>query len=255
MNAAPSRIAAFFDLDGTLIPFPSLERRLVRALLYRHAIPMSNLALWPLELARLSRRGLAYARQANKLYLRGIPIERAAALAQQLTAPPHLPFFPEALDRVAWHTSQGHRIVLITGTLQLLARRAALSLEAELARRGIATTIFVRATALQETSGRWTGRVAGEPMFGRTKAAAARALASRFDLDLRASYAYGDSIHDRFVLESIGRPFVVNPSRPLRRFAQRNGWPINKWCWPNSATNSRTKSDLHFTKRKVETLG
>lgn len=255
MNPAPSRIAAFFDLDGTLVPFPSLERRLVRALLYRHAIPASNFALWPLEMARLSPRGLAYARQANKMHLRGISADRAAALARQLAAPPHLPFFSPALDRIAWHASQGHHLVLITGTPQVLARCAVQALEAELVRRGIATTILVRATTLEEISGRWTGRITGEPMFGRSKAAAVRALASLLELDLHASFAYGDSIHDRPMLDIVGRPFAVNPSRPLRRFAQRNGWPINEWRLASAATSVHTNSDLHFTKRKVETLG
>src|SRR5262249_37734912 len=95
VNPAPSRVAAFFDIDGTLIPFPTREKRLVRALLYRHAIPVSNFARWPLEWIRLLPRGFAFARQANKLYLRGLTVQRVCNLAQQIAAPPQISFFPQ----------------------------------------------------------------------------------------------------------------------------------------------------------------
>src|SRR4029077_10693445 len=40
------RVAAFFDLDGTLILRPSLERRFFAELRQRRAIPMRNYFLW-----------------------------------------------------------------------------------------------------------------------------------------------------------------------------------------------------------------
>ena len=36
------RIAAFFDLDGTLIPWPSLEQRFFRMLSCRREIPLQS---------------------------------------------------------------------------------------------------------------------------------------------------------------------------------------------------------------------
>src|SRR5262249_8229191 len=153
-------------------PFPTLEKRLFRALLYRHAIPVGNLAWWPVEWTRLLSRGVAYARQANKFYLRGIPVQRVSNVAQQITAPPQFSFNPQAVDRIAWHTSCAHTLVLVTGTLHLLARAVARSLVRELAARGFAATILVCATALAESSGRFTGRTTGEPMFGRNKTGA-----------------------------------------------------------------------------------
>jgi HAD superfamily hydrolase (TIGR01490 family) len=252
---ASSRIAAFFDLDGTLIPFPTLERRLVRALLYRHAIPLRSLLLWPLEMLRLSQRGFVYARQANKLHLRAISPERVANLSQHLADAVHLEFFPQALDRLSWHASEGHTIVLVTGTLLPLARCVALALERGLLRRDIEATIFVRATILEEVSGRCTGRVVGEPMFGRAKAAAVEALASLSNLNLSESYAYGDCLHDCPMLECVGHPRVVNPSKSLRRVAEQNGWRILGWHLLLSDRHRSVRSNLRFSKRKVETLG
>lgn len=253
MNPAvsPSRIAAFFDLDRTLIPLPTLERRLVSALLYRHLIPAANFAWWPFVFARLAARGFAYALYANKAHFRGISADRTARLAEQLTAAPHLPFFPQALDRVAWHAAQGHRIVLITGTPQFLARCAALSLEERLAQRGLAVTVLIRATVLAGAAGRWTGRVTGQPMFGSAKAAAVDSMASHCNLDLRQCYGYGDSIHDRAMLERVAHPTVVNPSKSLRRFAFQRGWPIADWAMKDQPASYKSP----FLKTKVEILG
>src|SRR5262249_39379068 len=232
--AMTSQVAAFFDVDGTLVPFPTLEKRLVRALLYRHAIPLKNLAWWPAEWTRLLPRGFAYALQANKWHLGEFPVQRVCNVVQQITAPPQLWFFPQAVDRIAWHASQAHNLVLVTGTLQPLARTVARSLVRELASRGFAATIFVCATALAESSGQFTGRPAGEPMFGRAKAVAVRALAERLNLKLGSCYAYGDSAHDRWLLESVGYPQATNPSPSLRRLALRNGWLVEDWSLPGS---------------------
>jgi HAD superfamily hydrolase (TIGR01490 family) len=250
-DPVPSRIAAFFDLDGTLIPFPTLERRLVSALLYRHAIPISNVAWWPLAFARLAARGLAHARQANKMHFRGISAELTARLAGQLTGRPRLPFFPQALDCVAWHASQGHRIALVTGTPQFLARCVAFSLEEQLAQRGLAITVLVRATILEGAAGRWTGRVSGEPMFGGAKATAVDSLASRLHLDPRHCYGYGDSLHDCPMLERLGHPIAANPSQSLRRCAIRRGWQVADW----EVQGRQAGRKFPFLKTKVETLG
>src|SRR5947208_13652124 len=51
-----ARIAAFFDLDGTLMPLPSLERRFFRMLRKRHEIPLKNYFLWLGEALQLLPR-------------------------------------------------------------------------------------------------------------------------------------------------------------------------------------------------------
>ena len=45
-NQTRGRVAAFFDLDGTLLPLPSLERRFVGTLRGRNAIPAKNYFRW-----------------------------------------------------------------------------------------------------------------------------------------------------------------------------------------------------------------
>src|SRR3989449_956336 len=241
-------VAAFLDLDGTLVALPSLEKRFFRMLRCRRAIPGRNYFLWLSEAIRLAPRGISAILQANKMYLRGVQIldERGEGdgdilrwhkdghqAGGQASAPlrrnPRLPvpaFFAQAIERVAWHAKQGHEIVLISGTLEPLVRGAAHALEAELAARGITVRIRVFATRLEEMSGTWTGRVLGEAMFGEAKARAVKRVAKEMQLDLARCYAYGDSLNDRWLMAAVGRPAAVNPSKDLRNMARTLGWPV-----------------------------
>lgn len=247
-------VAAFFDLDGTLVPLPSLERRLFRKLRYRRAIPAKNYFLWLREAMRLMPQGIGAMLQANKMYLYGVQIfdgrdggdedvsawqkDSHQAKGQWSTLPSKMArsnprfvptFFAQALETVAWHAKQGHEIVLVSGTLERLARRTALAMEAELAAHGITVWIRVLATRLEEAGGRWTGRVLGEAMYGEAKARAAKRFAEQMKLDLGRCYAYGDSLHDRSLMETVGQPVAVNPSDDLASVARTRGWPVLHW--------------------------
>lgn len=268
MNA---RVAAFFDLDGTLMPLSSLERRFFRALRYRGEIPLTNYFLYSRESMRLIPRGIRHVIHANKLYLRGVnsfvesgashPIDsrahksgyasqlRASEEEGQVSIPPrHNPrwpvphFFEEGVECLAWHATRGHAIVIVSGTLEPLAKTAARILETELASRGIATEIRVCATRLEESDGMWTGRILGEPMFGEAKARVTLKLAEEMSLDLPRSWAYGDSAQDRWMLAAVGNPLAVNPSARLARIARKHSWPLLRWRTEKDLTQSSQRA-------------
>jgi HAD superfamily hydrolase (TIGR01490 family) len=226
------RVAAFFDLDGTLIARPSLEWRFFSELRQRRAIPMTNYFLSLTQAVRLAPRGIRMTTCANKMYLRGVSIrdleENHLWHQQPEMAAPR--FFPEAMDQVAWHAKQGHRIVLVSGTLAPLAQEMAVALVVRLAVRGIVASVAVCATRLEETDGRWTGRILGDAMFGKAKGRAVRQLAAEKGFDLAQCYAYGDGADDRWMLDTVGRPVAVNPSRRLKELAGRRSWPVLAWA-------------------------
>jgi HAD superfamily hydrolase (TIGR01490 family) len=215
-------VAAFFDLDGTLVPGPSLEKRFFAVLRYRRLMGIRNYFLWLKEAARLAPRGIHQIVHANKMHLRGVSVQEEASLS----APS---FNAEGVERVAWHAEREHLIVIVSGTLEPLAKRAAGALEAELGARGLTCAIRVCATRLEQSEGRWTGRVVGEAMFGEAKARAVKRIAAEEDLALQRCFAYGDISSDRWMLEAVGKPAAVNPSNDLARIARRNEWTVLRW--------------------------
>jgi HAD superfamily phosphoserine phosphatase-like hydrolase len=246
-------IAAFFDLDGTLMPLPSMEWRFFRMLGYRKLIGILNLFLWLREALRLIPRGIIQVMHANKMYLRGvradvgcggtdIPVclRLAGKTEEKRRRQPRMsvPLYPEAVERVAWHVERGHLIVIVSGTLEPLAKRTACELEAVLCESGLATKIWVCATRLEESAGSWTGQIVGEAMFGEAKARAVRRIAAEENLDLWRCFAYGDSSSDKWMLDAIGRPAAVNPSNDLARIARRNEWAVLRWGKEKNFTRS-----------------
>lgn len=241
-------VAAFFDLDGTLIPLPSLEKRLLRVLRSRKAIGIGNYITWLEETTRLLRRGVSQVLYANKAYLRGIAVSNLDTLV--------IPgFFLQALERATWHLQRGHAIVIVSGTLEPLAKKAAAALKEELAKRGIFASIEVFATGLEPDGEKWTGRIVGEAMFGEAKARATRQFADAKKIDLSQSFGYGDSTPDRWMLETVGKPVAVNPSNDLARIAARNGWEIVYWReTQTSMQNSESSSDLEIVSNPQQTI-
>jgi HAD superfamily hydrolase (TIGR01490 family) len=258
------RVAAFFDLDGTLVARPSLERRFYAELRYRGAIPMGNYFLWLARAVWLAPRGMQMMRHANKMYLRGVRAgddgygrERGQHPWQssgqaRLSAPR---FFPEGVDQVAWHAQQGHEIVLVSGTLAPLAQEMALALVVRLAVRGITASVAVCATRLQQSGGRWTGRILGDAMFGEAKARAVVQLARCKGFDLTECYAYGDSLSDRSMLEAVGQAAAVNPSWRMERLARRRGWSVFTWREAKDLTQSSQRPAQRPRKSDEPLLG
>ncbi|HTQ61818.1 MAG TPA: HAD-IB family hydrolase [Candidatus Solibacter sp.] len=236
-------VAAFFDLDGTLLGPPSMEKRFYSLLRYRRVIGIRNGWWWMAESARLAPRGINQILHANKMYLRGVCVSEQSPAN---TAP----FLAEAMERVAWHVQGGHSIVIVSGTLEALAEKAARGLESGLLGRGWATRIGVCATRLEEAGDRWTGRIVGEAMFGEAKARAIKRIAAEMDLDLERCFAYGDSASDRWMLEAVGKPAAVNPSHDLARIARRNDWPI--LCWEEKKDSTQRTQSTQSVRRKPE---
>lgn len=217
--------AAFFDLDGTLIEKPSLERRFARLLWHERKISLRNGFAWLAEAVRLAPNGLTFVLQGNKAYLRGIRSTGARAVSQASSAP----FFPEAVECVAQHAAKGERIVLVSGTLEILAQEIAQRLRMELVKRNVFSEIHVCATRLEEKDGRWTGQILGQPMFDEAKAIAVWWYAKKLKLNLSECSAYGDSAQDKAMLASVGKPVAVNPDSSLRIVAERRGWKMVAW--------------------------
>lgn len=208
---------AFFDIDGTLLPPPSLEQRFFRFLRRRGAIGWKNYARWLGTFARRVWTDPLLASQGNKAYLAGVCVAELEAWQRFLRSYPLRPY-PAARERIEWHRAQRHTVYLMSGTLLPLAQEFARAL-----------SVHVCATELESEDGVWTGCVHGEAICGPEKLRVMERLAEKDGIDLQRSYAYADRIHDRWVLERVGTPVAVNPDARLERLAQQRGWPVVHW--------------------------
>lgn len=222
-DAAAPGIAAFFDVDGTLVPEPSLERRFFRALRQSGAFRIGNYFLWAQEAVRLLPEGGAAMVHRNKRHWSGV---RCDQLLQQMV---EIVFFEEGIERAAWHALQGHKIVLVSGMPEPLARIVARAMECELESRGSGSRVLVCATRLEEREGKWTGRLLGGAMYGEEKFRAVKRIAQEHRIDLRGSHAYGNALLDRPMLAAVGHAHVVNPGRELAAVANQCNWEIRHW--------------------------
>jgi phosphoserine phosphatase len=239
-----ARTAAFFDLDGTLIPEPSLERRFFSELRRNREMPLANYLRWGMEAARLLPKGPLAIQYGNKRYLQGICGDVVFRYMEPIS------LFEEGITRVLWHLRRGHEIVLLSGTLQPLAELAGSALECELESRGVEVKPHVCATVLEGSDGRWTGRILGEALYGAAKARAVEEIARREGFDLRECHAYGNSLLDRHFLCAVGHGHAVNTGKELAAIAHEKNWPIWHWHLPKppvSHSGACFAKEIHHT--------
>jgi HAD superfamily phosphoserine phosphatase-like hydrolase len=239
------RAAAFFDIDGTLVPEPSLERRLFRELKRMGAIPWMNYLHWGAEAARMLPRGLTAIAHGNKRYLRGLRAEQILKAAEPIA------FFEEAVARVEWHARRGDVIVLVSGMPKPLARMVAMALECELEARGLEREALVSATRLEELGGFFTGSVLGEANYGEAKRRAMEVMARAMQINLRESHAYGNTLLDRAMLGAVGHAHAVNPGKELAATANLRDWAIWHWHQEKKFASGNWLKD----KVKLQTIG
>jgi phosphoserine phosphatase len=77
--------------------------------------------------------------------------------------------------------------------------------------------------------GMLTGRIVEPFVYAEGKVAAMRGFAAEHDIDLRASWAYSDSVSDLPMLREVGTPVAVNPDAELAEVAAEEGWRVMRF--------------------------
>jgi putative phosphoserine phosphatase/1-acylglycerol-3-phosphate O-acyltransferase len=211
--------AAIFDLDRTLIPKPSgpvLQRHLVEAgITEAFQVPGLATAYRAYELIGENPGAMQMARLAVRA-AKGWPVEevvKAATVAADELYEMVLPYGRLLIDE---HRAAGRRVALATTTPDVLVRPLA-------ERLGVDDVIATR-WAIED--GCFTGRIEGRFLWGRNKLGAVKEWAREEGIDLKASYAYSDSVFDVPLLRSVGTPVAVNPDAQLAVIANLNRWQI-----------------------------
>jgi len=213
------QIGAFFDFDETLLEVES--SRLGIQYLYDEG----HVGLWfiikVLTANFFYNRNMISDETMAKFLMRFYRnkelamFEENAPLFYQNHLKPRLA--PNIVEKVREHHRNGHILVLISASVRYYLQPAAQDLGFH----------HLLCTDLETGSnGLLTGRPDGPVCLNSHKKVGAEELARTADIDLGASYAYGNHQSDIPLLETVGNPVAVEPTPLLRERAQTEGWPI-----------------------------
>lgn len=220
------RVAAFFDLDKTIIATSSsgvfskpfyAGGLITRGDVLRSAYAHFLFALGSADAAQTERMR----RHLSEL-VTGWDVSKVRRIVAETVHELIDPYvYAEAVDLIADHHARGHEVVIVSASGAELVEPIAAVLGAD----------HVIATRMAVDDGRFTGEI-DFYAYGENKAAAVRELAAARGYDLERCYAYSDSLTDAPMLAAVGHAFAVNPDRALRRTAAENGWDVLTFVRP-----------------------
>lgn len=219
-------IIALFDADGTLytaqfgrglMKYSSEhDRRFFAWRYYARILPAYT--LYKLKLG--NRENMQYALLAHLSgMLQGLNEAQASAALTWLLHDYLLPTQrADVMKRLKDHQAKGHKVIIVSG---MLTRCAELFKE----HLGIEAAI---GTEPEFKNGSYTGQTVPPAISGTVKVDKIRELVSSrgWDVDWAASYAYGDSFADRYMLELVGNPVAVYPDGKLHKLAMEKNWEV-----------------------------
>jgi HAD superfamily hydrolase (TIGR01490 family) len=222
-RAGREGVLAVFDVDGTLVQTNVVEY------FFWMRLQDQPLEEWPRFLAGmvskaprwlyLERRSRAEFQRSFYREYHGLDVERMRRLGQEaLNSVTLRRIFPEGVRRIREHKRAGHRVLLLTGALDVVVQPLAELLEVDL-----------DCARLLVKDGRLTGDLEAPPPAGEARATLLAEYAGGHGLDLAESFAYADAISDLPMLEQVGTPVVVNPDARLSQVGSQRGWRIEHW--------------------------
>lgn len=216
--------AAYLDLDGTLLDASS-EKTLIARLLKRRSIffpPLAATRWFARFVGGLFIGEAVFDADRNRRYLKGVKWEEVVEIAEEVVEE-KLKFriSTTAHERLAWHREQGHRIVIVSATLQPLVDALMKHVDADL---GVACTLPL------DKEGRVTGSEKGVNIPRRKgKIPYVEDDATEHAISLKNCWGYGNSTADGYFMQLCGHGVAINAPRSLRKMAEKEGWKVEEW--------------------------
>lgn len=249
-------VAAFFDVDNTLIQGSSLivfAMGLARRRYFRlsEVLPI----IWKQLKFRITGSenagDVAEGRQQALAFIKGRRADELVELCEEIVDS-HMQdkAWPGTRELANMHLNAGHQVWLVSATPVQLAHILA-------KRFGFTGAL---GTVAEVEDGRFTGRLVGDILHGPGKKHAVAALAAIEQLDLSQCTAYSDSINDVPMLSMVGTAVAINPDKKLKKISREKGWEIrdyrsirkavHKWGLPTLATAAFSYSSWRIFRRR-----
>lgn len=217
------RVAAFFDLDRTLIHGDSQAMELRHILVHEKPSPLfylnlagpvlsgilAHLSLVSQECHTLSYMKTYRGQLPSTLFERGDLLFRKTIVQQ---------IIPQSLGLISEHRQKNHMIILVSATPVHLIEPVVNHLKPD----AYACTVLDF-----NSQGQCTGKPRDGLCLGSVKAETVKRLARENNLDLSRCYAYSDHHADLPFLESVGHPSAINPTPRLLHICRKRNWPVH----------------------------
>lgn len=208
---------AFFDVDGTIIRDNSMENIFIKYLIEKGKLKLLDMLRFGVFLMEDLCRFSISRMKGDKRYLRGKSHLEMKLLARECFENIiKAKISPWAIEYIEDHKKDGHKIVLFTGSVDILVEPLGDYLGAD----------FTISTKLEIESGNYTGERLNLHPYGENKLKLLKEFCEQKHIDRLESYAYADRYSDVPFLSSVGRPTAVNPDRKLRKYAEQCNWKL-----------------------------
>lgn len=205
------KIAAFFDIDGTIYREGLITEVFKKIIKYE----LVSEKKWyndvrPAYLQWDKRQGDydTYLSKMVDIYveaIKGLNTYHINHIAKKVIDQKGDRVYTFTRERIKWHKEQGHIVIAISGSPIELVKEMSNKYNMD-DYRG---TIY----KYDETNN-YTGEVI--PMWDHeSKLKSIKELQEKYDIDLDQSFAYGDTTGDFTMFESVGNPYAINPTREL----------------------------------------
>ncbi len=214
-------IAAFFDLDRTLIKGFSATKFFKTRLLSGKMKNSEIVAQFGGALVyAVGDKNFASLAAIGANGIKGIKEDVFKKVGEEVYNK-HLAkaIYPESRALVASHLAKGHTVAIISAATPYQVTPIATDLGIE----------HVMCTKMEVVNGKFTGKIVEPACWGEGKALASHVLADSLNLDLSKSYFYTDSAEDMPLMEIVGNPIAVNPDKELSAAAYVNNWPVYRF--------------------------
>lgn len=206
-----SRIAAFFDIDGTIYREGLITEVFKKIMRYE----LVEEDKWYNEVkpafSKWDRRQGDYDTYLLKMVdvytesIKGLSKEHIEHIASKVINQKGERVYTFTRERIKWHKEQGHVVIAISGSPIELVRE----MSKKYGMDDFKGTIYEK-----DEEGKYNGEIT--PMWDSiSKEKALRELKEKYDIDLENSYAYGDTSGDLTMLQYVGKPYAINPTREL----------------------------------------
>lgn len=206
-----SKIAAFFDIDGTLYR-EGLITEIFKKLIKSEIIDKKRwynevrekYIKWDKRIGNYDD----YLIKMAEIYIdaiKGLHKTQIEFIAGKVIEQKGDRVYTYTRNMIKWHIDQGHKVITVSGSPYELV--SAMS-----KKHGFHD--FIGSIYLTDSNNIYTGEV--NPMWDSTnKKQAVKHLVDKYDINLSSSYAYGDTAGDFSMLKSVAHPVAINPTKEL----------------------------------------